>query len=68
MAADIMGQEGYPDLKALGGVHDEGQDARVERVYYSARHQVGGPDVGGRSRQAEWTPNPRLAETESRTG
>jgi hypothetical protein len=35
LAAEIMRAEGYPDIKVMGGVHDEGQDARVERFYVS---------------------------------
>lgn len=40
LAADIMGQEGYPDLEVLGGIHDEGQDASVERFYRSTGKRI----------------------------
>ena len=33
LATDIVQREGYPDVKALGGVADEGIDAVVERFY-----------------------------------
>jgi len=33
LAADILRADGYPEIKVLGGVHDEGQDARVERFF-----------------------------------
>jgi hypothetical protein len=53
LASEIMRDEGYPDIKPLGGVHDQGQDAVVERFFsatgarirtvfeYSLREDVG---------------------------
>ncbi len=35
LASEIMRDEGYPDIKPLGGVHDGGQDASVERFFVS---------------------------------
>lgn len=35
LASEVMRDEGYPDIKPLGGIHDAGQDAVVERLYYS---------------------------------
>lgn len=35
LASEVMRDEGYPDIKPLGGVHDAGQDAVVERFFYS---------------------------------
>lgn len=33
LASEIMRDEGYPDIRPLGGVHDGGQDAVVERFF-----------------------------------
>ncbi|TET31606.1 MAG: hypothetical protein E3J72_22085 [Planctomycetota bacterium] len=35
IVVEIMEDEGYPDIKPLGGTSDEGQDAIVERFYES---------------------------------
>ncbi|MCI0370678.1 MAG: hypothetical protein L0214_04685, partial [candidate division NC10 bacterium] len=40
LAAEIMRDEGYPDIKPLGGVHDAGQDAVVERFFYSVGRRM----------------------------
>jgi len=33
LASEIMRDEGYPDIRPLGGVHDGGEDAAVERYF-----------------------------------
>jgi len=34
LASEVMREEGYHDIKPLGGVHDDGQDAFQDRFYY----------------------------------
>ena len=35
LASEVMRDEGYPDIRPLGGFHDGGQDALVERFFAS---------------------------------
>lgn len=35
LASEIMRDEGYPNIRPLGGVHDDGQDAVAERFHHS---------------------------------
>jgi hypothetical protein len=34
LASEVMREEGYHDIKPLGGVNDQGQDAYQEKFYY----------------------------------
>ncbi|HEX7621274.1 MAG TPA: hypothetical protein VF359_08755 [Anaerolineales bacterium] len=35
LASEVMREEGYHDIKPLGGVYDQGQDAFQDKFYYS---------------------------------
>jgi len=37
LAAEIMMLEGYPTIEPLGGVHDQGEDARAAGLFYANR-------------------------------
>lgn len=40
LASEVMRDEGYPDIRPLGGIHDSGQDAVAERFFYSERKRL----------------------------
>jgi len=40
LASEILRNEGYPNIKPLGGVYDYGQDAIVENLYQNAAERI----------------------------